>query len=270
MLSKEYLMFFEKWVVDTFNEGKLKSPVHLSGSIDGELEEFLIDLFKNIKPQDWVATTYRSHYHALLKGVPEEKLKNWILDNKSIHFMDKEYKIFSSAIVGGTLPVALGIALGLKMNNQRKKNNSEGSNTSYLDTQSATVGANKQEVKTEVADSHAVGENNGEVVDEGCSPHIFCFVGDTTGHTGIFWEVLKYSNFHDLPITFIIEDNGLSTDTPTEQVWNISNDTYYGLLKHYFKNIVYFRYRRKYPHYGTGKFVSKIWENIDETKQKGF
>ena len=105
-MNKEQLINFEKEVKQMFLDGKLRSPVHLSGGN----EDQLIEIFKDIKPQDWVFTTYRSHYHALLKGVPEEKLKQWILDNKSIHFMDKEYKVFSSAIVGGCLPIALGVA----------------------------------------------------------------------------------------------------------------------------------------------------------------
>src|SRR3990167_1988105 len=119
MKTKEELIAFENWTVETFNNGLLKSPVHLSGGN----EEQLIEIFKDIKPNDWVFTTYRSHYHALLKGVPEERLKNWILDNKSIHFMDSEYKVFSSAIVGGCLPIALGVAMAIKIEEKdiRKK-----------------------------------------------------------------------------------------------------------------------------------------------------
>src|SRR3990167_5930593 len=107
MKTKEELIDFESWVVETYKEGKLRSPVHLSGGN----EDVLIALFKDIKEDDWVFSTYRSHYHALLKGVPEEDLKQWILDNKSIHFMNKKHKIFTSAIVGGTLPIALGVAM---------------------------------------------------------------------------------------------------------------------------------------------------------------
>lgn len=269
-MNKKQLIDFENWTVETFNEGKLKSPVHLSGSTDGSLEDWLIDLFKEIKPNDWVVTTYRSHYHALLKGVPEERLKQWILDNKSIHFMDKEYKIFSSAIVGGTLSIALGIALGINI--QRKKDKDYPN--PYPETRNESVESNKG-MRTEDVDNHA--EHGGLVEDvevvgntNKMFPHVYCFIGDTTGHTGAFWECLKYAKFHDLPITFIIEDNGLSTDTPTNEVWGVSNDIYYKILMSYFDNIKYIKYTRAYPHYGTGKFVAKIWENTDETKQKGF
>ena len=35
----------------------------------------LIKIFKNIKSDDWVFSTWRNHYHALLKGIPKELLK---------------------------------------------------------------------------------------------------------------------------------------------------------------------------------------------------
>jgi pyruvate dehydrogenase E1 component alpha subunit len=46
----------------------------------------------------------------LLKGVPPERLKADILDGRSISLCYKDYRIFSSAIVTGVLPVAVGLA----------------------------------------------------------------------------------------------------------------------------------------------------------------
>ena len=77
-MDAEELIKFENWVIETFNAGKLRSPVHLSRGN----EEQCIRIFKDIQPQDWVFSTYRSHYHALLKGIPEKWLKEWILDSK--------------------------------------------------------------------------------------------------------------------------------------------------------------------------------------------
>ena len=42
MTKKEDLINFENWCVYTYKQGKLRSPLHLSGSIDGNLEDFLI------------------------------------------------------------------------------------------------------------------------------------------------------------------------------------------------------------------------------------
>lgn len=260
MVTKQELIAFENWTVDTFNDGQLKSPVHLSGSIDGNLEDFLIDFFKQIKKGDWVATTYRSHYHALLKGVPPEKLKKWILDNKSIHFMDKKYKMFSSAIVGGTLSISLGIAIAIKLKTQQeKKDESETLNGSRLEPRSKAEEENKEEYMSVDADNH---------------PAVYCFIGDMTSMTGTFHEVFKYAVNFDLPIKFIVECNYLSTDTPTSEVWGTNDillDIHYKKLKEKYPNkFDYCIYKRTYPHYGTGKFVAKIWEGIDETKRKGF
>lgn len=222
MLSPQELRDFETWTVDTFNAGKLQSPIHLSGSKDDVQEKILIDIFKKIKKNDWVFTTYRSHYHALLKGVPKKALQRWILDNKSIHFMSKKYKMFTSAIVGGCLPIALGAALAIKQ--QKKKD------------------------------------------------HVYVFVGDMTASLGIFKEVSMYARFNDLPLTFVIEDNGLSTDTPTRQAWGCKNGDYLWFEEFNYKNVIYYKYERVYPHYGSGQFVKKLWDDVDknDVRRKGF
>ena len=246
-VTKESLIAFEDWVVDKFNNGHLRSPVHLSGGN----EEQLIEIFKDIKKDDWVFSTYRSHYHALLKGISEDWLKEWILDNKSIHVMNKEHKFWTSAIVGGTLPVALGVALAIK----KKHDKSRG------------------EFKKQDVDKKWDHTMLNELVQSNQS-HVWVFVGDMTGRTGVFWECLNYAYNHELPITFIIEDNGLSTDTETEDVWGSSNFRFYDeLIFHYPSMIRYYKYKRVWPHYGTGKFVSSIWKDIikeNDVQAKGF
>ena len=121
MKTVEELKNFEKEIAQMFLNKELRSPVHLESSRDDSLELFLIGLFKRIRPQDWCAVTYRCHLYALLKGVPEGELKQWIRDNKSIHFISKEHKIISSAIVGGHLSEALGIAIGIKLKKENER-----------------------------------------------------------------------------------------------------------------------------------------------------
>ena len=116
-MKKKDLINFEKEIAELFNNKKIRAPIHLySGN-----EDFLINFFKNIKKQDWVFCSWRSHYQCLLKGVPEEKLKKEILDGKSISLCFPDYKIYSSAIVGGNLPTAVGVALSLKRSNSKDK-----------------------------------------------------------------------------------------------------------------------------------------------------
>ena len=116
-MKKIDLIKFENDIAAVFNSGKIRAPVHLySGN-----EEVLINLFKKIKKNDWVFCSWRSHYQCLLKGVPPKRLKKEILEGKSISLCFPEYRIYSSAIVGGTLPIAVGMAVSLKRKKSRNK-----------------------------------------------------------------------------------------------------------------------------------------------------
>tara|TARA_Y100001970_G_C14204311_1_gene843019 strand:- start:1635 stop:2234 length:600 start_codon:yes stop_codon:yes gene_type:complete len=116
-MKKIDLIKFENDIAAVFNSGKIRAPVHLySGN-----EEVLIKFFKKIKKNDWVFCSWRSHYQCLLKGVPPKRLKKEILEGKSISLCFPEYRIYSSAIVGGTLPIAVGMAVSLKRKKSRNK-----------------------------------------------------------------------------------------------------------------------------------------------------
>jgi TPP-dependent pyruvate/acetoin dehydrogenase alpha subunit len=197
-LTKEDLLSFEELIANDFNTGKIKAPVHL---YNGN-EEAMISIFEDIKPQDWVLCSWRSHYQCLLKGVPQEEVRKNILEGKSISLCFPEYKVFSSAIVTGILPIAVGLGLSAKM------------------------------------------DKNGQ--------WIYCFVGDMTSETGSFEECYKYVRNHDLPVKFIIEDNGKSVCTDTRKTWNTVRLTREGLIN---KNLYYYKYETKWPHAGAGQRV---------------
>jgi pyruvate dehydrogenase E1 component alpha subunit len=193
MLKKQDLINFELEIKKIYEEGKIKAPIHLSGNN----EKNLIKIFKNVAAEDWVFSTWRNHYHALLKGIPPEWLKKEILKGRSMGINNLKYKFYSSAIVGGILPIALGVAKALKL---KKKNNK-----------------------------------------------VWAFIGDMTFETGIFHETYKYAKNHKLPIKFVIEDNNMSTNTPTNKVWLKKSKKQ--------KDLIYYKYIRKYPHHGTGGWV---------------
>jgi len=186
------LIDFENEVIKYWEGGK--GPVHLSNGNERQL----IEIFTRIGVDDWVFSTWRSHYHALLHGVDKGWLMDWILDGRSITVVNKECKFYSSAIVTGTLPIALGVAQSIKQK----------------------------------------GEDN----------FVWVFVGDMAFESGIFYEVHKYAKNYDLPIRFVVEDNGVSTNTPTLDTWN-------GKQRSIPNDVVYYQYKSKYPHYGTGKWV---------------
>ena len=199
---------FEKRVEAVYEAGLIKAPIHLSYGNETQL----IRLFEDIREdKDWVFSTWRSHYHALLHGVDEELLYNKIMAGESITIEVPDKKFFSSAIVGGILPVALGVAM-----------------------------ANKLEGK-----------------DEKC----FVFIGDMAAETGMFAECLKYAHGHELPIYFVVEDNGKSVGTPTRKAWGLEEIpeklTDPGMLSQWEGGgaIYYYYDFEKYPHSGTGTFV---------------
>lgn len=190
--TPQQLIDFENDIAAHFEKGEIRAPVHLSGGNEVQL----IEIFKRIKNFDWVFSTHRSHYHALLKGCDPAWVKKEILDGNSIHLMSVENRFVTSAIVGGCLPMAVGVAMGMKR--------------------------------------------------QGSTNHVWVFVGDMAATTGLFHECVTYAARHSLPITFVIEDNGMSTNTPTEFTWGTDGRR---------PDIIRYRYERTRPHINIGKWV---------------
>ena len=108
-----------------------------------------------------------------------------------------EDRFYSSSIVGGSLPIALGVAQSIKLKKQTNK--------------------------------------------------VWCFIGDMTFETGIFYESYKYAKNFDLPLQFVVEDNNLSTNTPVDETWGGKRDRP--------SDVIYYQYKSDYPHHGTGIWV---------------
>ena len=184
-LSAQELIDFEDDIISHWENGEIRGPIHLSNGN----EEQLIKIFSKIAVDDWVFSTWRSHYHALLHGVEPKVLKQKILDGKSITIIDKDSNFYSSAIVNGILPIALGVAKSLKLSKSKNK--------------------------------------------------VWCFIGDMTFETGFFYEAHKYARNFDLPLYFVVEDNGVSTNTPTSDTWN-------GIQREIPEDVIYYNYKSKY------------------------
>lgn len=82
---------------------------------------------------------------------------------------------------------------------------------------------------------------------------VYLFCGDMSAETGIFHESVKYAYNFDLPVTFIVCDNGLSVMTDTREVWGNPDPWFQGTK--YEKKIIYFKYKNEYPHSGLGKLI---------------
>ena len=117
MVTKQDLINFELKMVQNYKSGKLPFLFHLSGGN----EDQLIEIFKDIKSDDYVLSSHRNHYHALLHGIPADELEQRILNGRSMFIYDRQKNFFTSAIIGGTPAIATGIALALKRKGSKQK-----------------------------------------------------------------------------------------------------------------------------------------------------
>lgn len=192
-LTPKNLKNFEKDVIKFYENKLIRSPIHLSGNN----EKQLIKIFSLISPEDYVFSNWRSHYHALLHGIPKEQILSMIFSGKSMSISSKRHNFYASSIVGGCIPISLGTSLAIKRKKSKKQ--------------------------------------------------VWCFIGDMSFETGAFHEAYKYSRNHSLNLNFVIEDNGLSTNTPTKTTWIKQSKIP--------KDVIYYKYKRIYPHHGIGKWI---------------
>lgn len=158
--STEQLMSFEEQIRQLWESGDLPFLMHLSGGN----EKYLIDIFESINEGDWIFGSHRSHYHAILAGIPRQEVMSSICRGDSMFLFSKERNFYTSAILAGTCGIAVGVAMELKSS--------------------------------------------------GSKNHVWCFLGDGAEEQGHFYEAVLYATGHNLPVTFIIEDNRIQVDTP--------------------------------------------------------
>lgn len=108
--TRESLMSFENRIKDLWEAGELPSLIHLCGGN----EDQLLEIFQDIRPQDWIFTSHRAHYHCLLKGMPEEQLEEFIRSDRSMFAYSREHRIYQSAILGGCCGIAVGVAKAIQ------------------------------------------------------------------------------------------------------------------------------------------------------------
>ena len=109
-MNKQELINFEEDIKNLFLNAKIKAPIHLSRGN----EDALINIFKEIKPKDWVFSTHRNHYHALLHGIDKDWLRSQILVGRSMHINNQKHRFMTSSMVSGCLPIAIGVAMAIK------------------------------------------------------------------------------------------------------------------------------------------------------------
>ena len=193
-LTEKELVTFEEEVEKYYEDAQITAPVHLSKGNEKEV----LEIFQYVHPDDWVFSSWRNHFHALLHGLDRDVLMEDIINGRSMSTNSVKPKFYSSSIVAGIIPIAVGTANALKMKKSERR--------------------------------------------------VWCFIGDMTFETGIFYESYKYVKNVDLPLQFVVEDNNLSTNTPTDETWG-------GIKRDVPDDVIYYSYERGYPHHGTGSWV---------------
>ena len=164
------LLISEKYIDQIF-----RCPVHLS---IGQ-EAIAVGVSLNLKLEDKVVSTHRSHAHYIAKGGDLFMMLSELIGSPlgcckgrggSMHIFDKAVGFMASVpIVGSSLPIATGLAL---------------------------------------AEKHL---NSGNIV--------VAFIGDAALETGAFYESLNLAALKNLPILVILEDNGYSTYSNKKVRW---------------------------------------------------
>jgi len=163
----------EEKIADLVKEGEIKTPCHL---YIGQ-EAVAAAVCANLKREDFVFSTHRSHGHYLAKGGDLKGLFAEVYCKAtgcsggrggSMHISSPENGFpGSTAIVAGTIPLAVGAALGFQLKKQK---------------------------------NIAV-----------------TFFGDGATNEGIFYEALNFAALKKLPVLFVCENNLYSTHMPVSE-----------------------------------------------------
>lgn len=161
---------FEEKVAELLVAGEIKCPTHL---YIGQ-EAVAVGVCANLRRDDYVFSTHRSHGHYLAKGGDMKTLMAELYGKAtgcskgrggSMHLSSPDIGLLgSSAIVAGTVPLAVGTALASSLKEQN------------------TISV--------------------------------AFFGDGATNEGVFYESLNFASLKKLPVIFVCENNLYSTHMP--------------------------------------------------------
>jgi pyruvate dehydrogenase E1 component subunit alpha len=112
---------FEDRCAELYSAGKIRGFLHL---YNGE-EAVAVGVMQSLQPADAIAGTYREHGHAIARGISMRSLMAELLGKQagcsrgrggSMHIFDVAARFYGgNAIVGGSLPLAIGLGLAEKL-----------------------------------------------------------------------------------------------------------------------------------------------------------
>jgi pyruvate dehydrogenase E1 component alpha subunit len=117
---------FEEKCAELYSSGKIRGFLHL---YVGE-EAVAAGVMAILQPEDAIVSTYREHGHALARGVPARAIMAEMYGKQegcsrgrggSMHLFDSATRFYGgNAIVGGGLPIAVGLALADKLQGRER------------------------------------------------------------------------------------------------------------------------------------------------------
>lgn len=112
---------FEQRCAEAYQQQKIRGFLHL---YDGE-EAIAVGAIATLRHDDAIVATYREHAHALVRGIPADTILAEMYGKAtgcarghggSMHLFSAERRFYGGyAIVGGGLPIAVGLALAEKL-----------------------------------------------------------------------------------------------------------------------------------------------------------
>jgi pyruvate dehydrogenase E1 component alpha subunit len=176
---------FEDKCAEMYYRGKMFGFVHLYNGQEAVSTGVIKAMRQN---EDYVASTYRDHVHALSAGVPAKAVMAELFGKEtgcskgrggSMHLFSEPHHLLGGyAFVAEGIPVATGVAFQSKYRRE------------------------------------ALGDPNADQVTA-------CFFGDGASNNGQFFECLNMAALWNLPILFVVENNkwaiGMAHDRATSQ-----------------------------------------------------
>lgn len=164
---------FEEKSAEMYGRAKIGGFLHL---YIGE-EAVAAGAIPILKPQDYIVTHYRDHGHAIARGLETKRLMAELFGKEtgtskgkggSMHLFDSTKGFMGGyAIVGGMMPVGVGLAMASKYQKQKRV--------------------------------------------------CLCIFGDGAVNQGEFHESFNLAALWDLPIIFLLENNGFGMGTRVER-----------------------------------------------------
>ncbi|SCO72731.1 pyruvate dehydrogenase E1 component subunit alpha, putative [Plasmodium vivax] len=197
---------FENLVAKLYYSKRINGFVHL---YNGQ-EAISSGIIKNLRPSDFVTSTYRDHVHAISKNVPPRKILNELYGNYygstnrgkggSMHIYSKsENFVGGFGFIGEQIPIAVGLAYSILYKREFPQGGAE-----------VRSGAEALSGGGALSGTEALG---GTSSPSGAAPPledadvVACFLGDGTANIGQFFESLNLAATYNLPILFVIENN---------------------------------------------------------------